>query len=83
MRPTIIRLSVLIQNSIESVSFMAEFGNGVCKILNRKRPHNPAFPSNDGEVLSPETCALYHRDWSNVPMAGNWDKDYPTKCLAI
>jgi hypothetical protein len=79
MRPNLITLSVLVENCIESVSFIAEFGDGVVKMLNRKRPYNNMLFSNDGEVLSPDTCALYHRDWSDVPALGDWDKHYPYK----
>lgn len=90
LAPTSITRSDLVlkvkgEKSLVSTTFIANFGNGREKFLNKKGWVLTSLlrcgESIDNPVstyLGKNECCLYYRDWSNVPMFGLWDKDYPT-----
>ena len=69
-----------------SSTYIAYFGEGREKMLNKKewvlssllKPCEISFGEPVNTFLHNDTCSLYYKDWSNVPMFGLWDKDYPT-----
>lgn len=72
--------------TLVSTTYIAYFGHGVEKFLNKKewivtdllKLSEIGFDEPTYTRLFSNTCSLYYRDWSNVPTFGLWDKDYPT-----
>ena len=72
-----------------STTFIANFGGGVEKFLNKKewvltsllKPCEQSETEAVSVYLGIKECCLYYRDWSKVPTFGLWDKDYPTATL--
>lgn len=72
-----------------STTYIAYFGEGREKTLNKKewilssllKTSEVGFKEPINTWLFSDTCCLYYRDWSNVPMFGLWDKDYPTTTI--
>ena len=71
--------------SFVSTTFIAYFGEGREKLLNRKEWVLTSL-LKDGEQsriepviehLSKDTCTLYYKDWSNNPILGDFKSDYP------
>jgi hypothetical protein len=63
-----------------SVSFIADFSNGVVKVLNRTKWVDFRLVKESDlmeSVMSKDNCRLYFLDWSNNPTFGTWDKNYP------
>jgi hypothetical protein len=86
--PSSISRSVLVLSSkglksLQSVTFIATFADGSQKFLNSKKWITTSLIRDcelgmDGEaILSKETCTLYHRDWSNNPIFGDFQMNYP------
>ena len=64
-----------------SVSFIASFGKGISKVLNLTEWVDSRLVKESDlidVVLSKDICRLYYLDWSNNPMFGTWDKNYPS-----
>lgn len=82
-------LEVKGDKTLISNTFIAYFGQGREKMLNKKE-WVPTSILKTGEfaefgVKTPiitlcykENCALYWRDWSDMPLFGVWGKDYPS-----
>ena len=80
---------VLVTRSIESlpagklsVVFTARFSDGTEKMLRDVRKNNGVtkpceIGAGNEAVLMPTECPLYHMDWSNNPIFGQFKKDYP------
>ena len=77
------------KKTLISTTFIAYFGEGREKFLNKKEWVLTSLLKNGEQgalepisvYLSNKECCLYYRDWSNVPQFGQWDKDYPTATL--
>ena len=75
--------------SLVSTSYIAQFEDGSQKSLNMKEwvktNLNPNYKTVSNEpietVLDKSTCTLYWRDWSNNPILGDFNKNYPTITL--
>lgn len=73
------------EKSLVSISFIADFGKGISKVLNTKRWVDSRLIreiDNLETPLSKDTCVLYHLDWSENPVLGTWENNYP-KSLSI
>jgi hypothetical protein len=90
---SISRSSLILQvkgsKTFVSTTFIAYFGNGIEKFLNKKEWVLTSL-LKDGEqgllepvntYLSNDECCLYYKDWSNVPFFGLWDKHYPKQTV--
>lgn len=79
-------LKVKGDKTLTSVSFIADFGGGNTKVLNSKtwsltsllKPCEYGIKNPVEVIVSVDECPLYYRDWTNVPILGNFKKDYPT-----
>ena len=87
MYPVSITLSTKVlkaTKAFETVSstFITRFSDGSEKLLNKtkKLPLGLRKEQNNSEIiLSKETCTLYYKDWSDSPLFGTFDKNYPKK----
>lgn len=83
---TQIALKVKGNKTLISSSYIAYFGHGREKVLNKKnwvlsslvKKTDVGFGKPITTRLYNNTCCLYYRDWSKVPTFGLWDKHYPT-----
>jgi len=72
-----------------STTFIATFADGSQKFLNSKKWTlnsliKPCELGMEGEtILSKDTCTLYHRDWSNNPIFGDFKMNYPQAKTAL
>ena len=73
------------KKSLLSTTFIAYFGNGVEKFLNKKEwiftsllKSSQVIGFVENEVLNHSNCCLYFRDWTNVPSFSSFEKDYPS-----
>ena len=78
-------LNIKKNKTLVSTTHIAYFGNGVEKMLNKKA-WIPTSLVNTTEVgygepintyLSKNSCTLFYRDWSNNPIFGDFNVDYP------
>lgn len=64
-----------------STVFTATFADGSTKSLRNVTKAVALKPCEIGlentTILSKDECPLYYRDWSNVPMLGNFKTHYP------
>jgi len=81
-------LKVKGNKSLVSTTFIANFGAGIEKMLNKKAwvltsllKGEEAEKEPINVFMSKDECCLYYRDWSKVPTFGLWDKDYPTETI--
>jgi len=89
--PTRISLSVSVlsikgNKEHVSYSFIATFNGGLQKVLNRKQwmPLGLRKESDKSEIpLSKEVCSLYYKDWSNNPILGTWENNFPVPIIPI
>jgi len=69
-----------------SSSFIATFSNGSQKVLNRKQwlPIGLRKEADKSEVpLFKETCSLFWKDWSIVPVFGSWENNFPEPIISV
>jgi hypothetical protein len=83
-------LEVTGDKSLVSTTFIAKFSDGTEKMLNKKAwiltellKGEEAEKEPVNVTLSKDYCNLYYRDWSNVPVLGSFDTDYPQTVIPL
>ena len=76
-------LSARKHSSLTAMTFTAVFADGSLKTLTEKSWTLDSLikPSEIGwqnwVLMSADDCPLYHADWSNLPVEGDFKKHYP------
>ena len=78
MKPTTMYLTRKTEGKIQTTYFWAHFERGEFKTLKHEWENLAQLPDTTEPMgLSPDTCKLYHLDWSKCPIHGDFSKHYP------
>ena len=81
--PVLVTRSIMVISGNKlSVVFTARFSDGKEKMLRDIRKHNGVtkpceIGAENAATLGRDECPLYFLDWTNVPVFGNFKKNYP------